>query len=322
MPKTVIDHLNKFKTRLSKSMTKLSRWYRALIGVFLLLILFQIRRKLILDTKEGFTQAKQYVMKEGDELWDEFYCSIYDDLFFDHNKNNLAVVEIKKNAKVEKDSRLLDIGCGAGHYIEHYRRTGNPHMEGLEKSKAMYELAKKKFPKCKFTHGDATDPTIYIAGQFTHITCFDFTIYYIRDKRAFFKSCFKWLRPGGHLILHMVNRDKFDPIIPAADPLQLVSAQKFAKKRITNSIVKFKDFLYKCNYDFDKANNMTYLKETMKDDETGNVRENNHILYMDTQKNTLNIAKQIGFILMGTVSMKKIKYEDQFLYFLYKPAEH
>ena len=46
---------------------------------------------------------------------------------------------------------------------------------------------------------------------------------------------------------------------------------------------------------------MTYLKETMKDDETGNVRENNHILYMDTQKNTLNIAKQIGFILMGTV---------------------
>ena len=41
--------------------------------------------------------------------------------------------------------------------------------------------------------------------------------------------------PGGYLILHLVNRDKFDPILNAADPLHLVSAQKHAKeKRITN----------------------------------------------------------------------------------------
>ena len=36
--------------------------------------------------------------------------------------------------------------------------------------------------------------------------------------------------PGGYFVLHLVNRDKFDPILNTADPLHIVSAQKYAKK--------------------------------------------------------------------------------------------
>jgi hypothetical protein len=38
--------------------------------------------------------------------------------------------------------------------------------------------------------------------------------------------------PGGTLIVHIVDREKFDPMLPAANPLYIVSPQKYAKERI------------------------------------------------------------------------------------------
>ena len=74
--------------------------------------------------------------------------------------------------------------------------------------------------------------------------------------------------PGVYIVLHLVNRDKFDPILNAADPLVLVSAQKHAMKkigkRITNSVVKFKDFQYKANFDLDKGNNFVNFPDNLK----------------------------------------------------------
>ena len=125
--------------------------------------------------------------------------------------------------------------------------------------------------------------------------------------------------PGGYLVLHLVNRDKFDPILNSADPLHLVSAQKYAKKRITNSLVKFKDFQYKANFDLDKSKNLAEFDETFKDDVSGHVRQNKHTLHMETQKHILGIAKNIGFILQGKVDMVTTQYQYQYLYLLYKP---
>ena len=54
----------------------------------------------------------------------------------------------------------------------------------------------------------------------------------------------------GYFALHLVDRDQFDPILEAANPLYILSPQKYAKKRITNSIVKFDNFDYKANFMF------------------------------------------------------------------------
>ena len=78
--------------------------------------------------------------------------------------------------------------------------------------------------------------------SFTHLTCLYFTVYYIKNKRLFFENCYNWLAPGGYLLLHLVDRDNFDPILPAGDPLTIISAQKYAKERITSSAVKFKGY--------------------------------------------------------------------------------
>jgi hypothetical protein len=59
----------------------------------------------------------------------------------------------------------------------------------------------------------------------------------------------KWLMPGGSLIIHLVDREKFDPILPPGNPLMFVSPQKYAKKRITHTNLVFDNFDYQANFE-------------------------------------------------------------------------
>ena len=68
----------------------------------------------------------------------------------------------------------------------------------------------------------------------------------------------------------------------------MVSPQKYAKKRITNTVVKFNDFQYKSNFEQNTGENIAYFKETFLHDSDGKVRKNEHILHMDTQKDILD----------------------------------
>ena len=45
-----------------------------------------------------------------------------------------------------------------------------------------------------------------------------------------FRNAFTWLKPKGTLTLHLVNRDKFSPVVDAADLLLMVDPQKYAKE--------------------------------------------------------------------------------------------
>ena len=116
----------------------------------------------------------------------------------------------------------------------------------------MVNISTAKYPHSTFKVGSALDFMLFPAATFSHILCLYFTIYYIERKQQFFQNCYDWLLPGGYLVLHLVNRNMFDPILNSANPLAMVSPQKYAKKRITNSLVKFKDFQYKANFSWTK----------------------------------------------------------------------
>ncbi|MBN20757.1 MAG: hypothetical protein CL678_05650 [Bdellovibrionaceae bacterium] len=307
----------KLLKKTSKKFIKLNCWTKIalIMGVILVILMIANHHK---QKKEGFAQQKKYVLKENNDIYDEFYCSLYDDLVYDPNKNKFEIDEIKYNIKPNKSSKILDIGSGGGHHVNLFNKEGYK-VEGLDKSKFMVDYAKKRYNKCNFKHGDATDAMVYSSNSFTTITCLYFTIYYIKNKKQFLQNCYDWLKPGGYLVIHLVNRDKFDPILNSADPLQLVSAQRHAKSRITNSLVKFKDFQYKANFNLDKTNNLAEFDETFKDDTTGHIRQNKHKLHMETQKHILSIAKNIGFILHGKIDMVSTQYQYQYLYVLYKP---
>ena len=183
----------------------------------------------------------------------------------------------------------------------------------------MVKVAKRRYPKAKFQKGDVLKAMIYRPQTFTHILTLYFTIYYIENKGVYFKNVYDWLKPGGFLVIHLVNRDKFDPIVAAADPLIMVNAQKYAPRRITSSAVKFKDFVYKANFQHEKGSDKASFTETFTDDKTQHVRQNEHTLYMEKQKDILSKAKKIGFILEGKIEMTEVQYEYQYLYFLKKP---
>lgn len=268
---------------------------------------------------EGFTQNEKFIMKEGTEVYDDFYADIYDELVLDPKKNEFEIGEIMNITQMKpQKSRVLDIGSGRGHHVG-YLQNNNYDVVGIDISPTMIQKAKSKYPNAKFEVGDVTKSMLYEPDTFTHIQCLYFTIYYIDNKRAFFENCYKWLKPGGYLAIHLVNRDKFNPIVNAADPLLMVSPQKYAKKRITNSLVKFKDFQYKANFSLDKSSNKAYFDETFKDDVSNHVRKNKHIFYMNSQKEILSIAKGAGFNLLGKIDLTVVQYEYQYIYILQKP---
>jgi SAM-dependent methyltransferase len=303
--------------QLIKKFTKSSLWFKMTVVVLFILLLLVITNK-YKPTKENFIQKKKFEMKVGPELYDKFYASIYNDLVYDEVKNEYEVGEIINATHPTNQSLILDIGSGTGQHVAALNDAGYPTV-GLDLSPSMVGIAKKKYPNLKFKQGSALEFMLYPADSFTHILCLYFTIYYIKDKNRFISNCFDWLKPGGYFVLHLVNRDKFDPILNTADPLQLVSAQRYAKKRITNSLIKFKDFKYRGDFKLNKKNNTATFEEIFKDDKTKHIRQNIHKMYMPTQKHILSIAKENGFILLGKIDMVPVQYEYQYLYILQKP---
>ena len=127
-----------------------------------------------------------------------------------------------------------------------------------------------------------------------------------------------FLKPGGYLVIHLVNRKKFDPILPPGNPLLYVSPQKYAKDRITTTKVKFTDFAYNANFELDEKNNIAKFTEKFKNDKDGKVRKQEHIMYMPDLNEIVSEAQGVGFALEGKVDLIHCQYEYQYLYIFTK----
>jgi SAM-dependent methyltransferase len=267
--------------------------------------------------REGFEQTKDFTIKKGPMIYDDFYANVYDDLIFNQIKNDYEVGEIVNKTTPDTESLILDIGSGTGHHVKSLVDRGLK-AQGIDISPAMVKQAKSTYPDLDYRVADALDTMTFPAGSFTHITCLYFTIYYIENKRRFFENCMQWLMPGGYLTIHLVDRDNFDPILPAGDPFGVVSPQSYADKRITSTVVKFNDFDYKSNFEL-RPDDIAIMNETFKYKNNGNVRKNEHKLYMPTQSRILGLAKETGFILLSQIDMLRCQYGSQYIYVLQKP---
>ena len=265
---------------------------------------------------EPFEQNIKFENKRGSEIYDDFYVNIYDDLLFSKSKNDYEITLIKKLTKPTKYSTFLDVGSGTGHLVGGLNSDGF-NCKGLDISRSMINSAKTKYPESKFIQGDVTKSITFQPNSFTHITCMYFTIYMIKNKRKFFQNCMLWLRPTGFLIIHIVDRDNFDPILPVADILLSIDPQDYAKERITTTRAAFDNHLYKAKFDLN--GDVATFSETFTNRKNGSVRKHTHDLYMETQKNILSIAQSVGFIMASQAEMKEVGYKKQFIYVLQKP---
>jgi ubiquinone/menaquinone biosynthesis C-methylase UbiE len=281
---------------------------RILINLFILAIcvlLFKYFSENVIQ-KEGFSQKEKFSLKKDSQSYDEFYAQIYDKIHYTNPKKELA--EILKMVGADNNSMFLDVGSGTGSTLNALSESG-AKCAGIDKSDAMVSLSKEKcggdaYVKC----GDATEPIHFSRNQFTHILCLNHTIYEIEDKHAFFTNCRYWLRNGGALILHLVDKNRFNTVV--GRPFLIDNPQKYVKERITKSETDFGDFTYLAKYDIKQKGASTFV-ETFTDAVTKNVRQNERTLFMDSEEAVLKIAQQCGFSQHGKINMAPIN-DDEF----------
>ena len=285
------------------------------LALFLILIVFF--NSIQMPKREGFQQQDSFLFKKGTDIYDEFYSEIYDFLVFNSVKNNYEIGQIINNTAPSNKSKILDVGSGTGHHVAQLAEN-SLDVTGIDISPSMVNKAKQNFPQYNFKVADALDDGEFNTSTFTHILCMYFTIYYFEDKKLFFNNAMKWLVPGGYLIIHIVDREKFDPILPPGNPLYVVSPQKYAKERITKTKVKFNEFEYSSNFNLIKDKNMAIFDEKFKFND-GKVRKQEHKFYMEDKDVILNQATEAGFIIKGKINLINCAYENQYLYLLVKP---
>jgi SAM-dependent methyltransferase len=300
-----------------KIYNKASIWGKLLILVALFMLVIIIFRGFNLS-KEGFQQKDQFLFKTENEIYDNFYADIYDYLVYNNIKNDYEIGEIINKTTPTSQSKILDIGCGTGHHVANFASKGFD-IVGIDISPSMIDKAKQNYPNYNFFVADAINNNTFISNSFTHIICMYFTIYYLKDRNLFFQNSMKWLMPGGYLIIHLVDRKNFDPILPPGNPLMLVSPQKYANKRITSTKLKFTDFAYNADFQLDEQNNIAKFVEKFKNDGDGKIRKNEHIMYMPDTKVIVDEALNAGFILHSQIDLLNCQYEYQYLYVFTKP---
>jgi SAM-dependent methyltransferase len=298
----------------------MSNWGKVLILVVLFLIVYMLFKNEV-EGKEGFSiETNEFTFKDGkSQVYDDFYVNIYDQLLYNDVKNDYEIKQIVNNTKPDEKSIILDIGSGTGHHVAALAEQ-NFKVVGVDKSSDMIKKAKEMYPKLDFMRGDVNNALTFQPQSFTHILCLYFTIYYMQDKLQFFRNCMNWLMGGGYLVIHLVDKYMFDTIVPPANPLLLLTPQRYAENRITKSKVNFDEFQYLSNFEMNENDNTAKFVESFKNKKSGKVfRKQEHDLYMEPYKEILAMAKDAGFIVQGKIDLLQSGYEYQYLFVLVKP---
>ena len=297
------------------SITKIlqSKLLQLLILLAGIVLIFLIYKKYIRKTREdeGFQQNERFILKSDEYIYDDFYGEIYDEIMLPENRVKYEVdTLIQTLSPSTQYSIMLDVGTGTGCFMKYLKDLGYT-VYGIEKSEAMIDVARDKYENTttmEIKCASVEDPMAYDRAIFTHIFCMNFTIYEMKDKLAFFKNAYFWLQNNGYLILHLVNKDKFNKIIPVGKPLQNFQEDHTVNK----TAVEFPDFTYLSEYiENEKPDGQWVHKETFTDKKTQNIRQNENTLYMETEEEILQMANIAGFTAKGMFSLENGPSKDR-----------
>ena len=291
-----------------------NKWLIILVVLFILLFL----NKCYESSYEGMENKEKKFIYKNNDIYDKFYASIYDDLLDDEMKVYQEIGILKELTKLNENDYLLDVGSGTGHLVGMLKEEKIKAL-GVDKSIDMIKVSSNNYPELDFKQGKVQDPFLFPRDKFTHITAFYFTIYYLKDKKQFFENSYSWLKPNGYLVIHLVDKLKFDPILNSADPLTLINPQDYSEKRLTKSVVVFDKFEYFSNFNLEEKGS-AYFNEKFKF-ENGDVRINQHELFMEDRRHILDLAIQCGFTSYKYVDLSDINYNGQYIYILKKNTQ-
>jgi ubiquinone/menaquinone biosynthesis C-methylase UbiE len=264
---------------------------------------------------EGFSQNEKFILKTNKDINDAFYSDIYDDLHYKKSKNDFHVNKAIYHSN--DNDIILNVGCKTGRVAGELSNESNYTVYAIDESSEMIALGKNKYPNVKFSVGSPLKTMLFSENTFNQILALNFTIYYFKDKRTFLQNCYHWLQPNGYLIIQLINKSLFDPVIPASNPFYLVNPQTFAEKRITTSSVKFNNFNYNADFKI-YPNDLATFKEVFKFKD-GKIRQHEQKLYMPSPNKIVAMSQEVGFIVNAKYDLIECAEAYQYLYVLQKP---
>ena len=296
-----------------------------IIFFFIVLILFAVIGHYLKRKKEEKIETFEIAKIKDNytDIYDNFYSNIYDELFNSTLKTEYEIQNIKiysldpyKKKNGKNKIHVLDAGCGTGKHIKTLDKYGYKCL-GLDKSSFMLDKARKLNPGIMFKNSDFHIKTTFKKRTFSHIMCLFFTIYYSDNIEKVLKNFNYWLKPKGYLILHLIHRDKFDPVLEKASSLiPLFNPQKNTDKRVTKTQLHFKTFKYISDWDF-KGDNVQFIENFISKKDS-HVVKNVHKFTILKVNDYIKLLKKHGFKLTKIIDLTLANYEFNNLYIFEK----
>jgi ubiquinone/menaquinone biosynthesis C-methylase UbiE len=228
--------------------------------------------------KNNEKQPIQFNFKTNNDVYDKEYVDIYDTITHDYYRKQKEIDTVLSTTS--PNSVLLDLGSGTGHCVHELNQKGIQAI-GIDNSYDMVKYS-KKYPH-RYLEKDMLEMESFNDNSFTHITCFYYTLYYVKNKDQLFYNVHKWLIPGGLFIV------------------QLISKCNYGTSKIKNA-----------NYDYTRTIKENKVYETIKRGK--NIKKNEHVFYIEPISHIVNIAQQSGF---DVVSSEQC--QDDVIYIFKKP---
>jgi SAM-dependent methyltransferase len=251
---------------------------------------------------------------EVEKIYDRFYCDIYDELFYSKYKNQFEILQLRENVfnkwkDTDNPIKILDLGSGTGHHVDLLNQYSYDTV-GLDKSQHMINISKKNYPLYEFKLGDFMEKANFEPLSFTHVTCFFYTVYYIDEVEVLFQNVNSWLKHNGVFCIHLVDKQKFDPVLEKSSSLiPLYNPQKHERK--THTSLVFNNFQYEGDWLLDKM--PCQFVELFKFKDKSN-RRNYHTLNMYPMKKYVKAANKTGFKLVQTIDLGIVNHPYNYLF--------
>jgi SAM-dependent methyltransferase len=275
--------------------------------------------------QEGFTLNKEFTYKSGEELYDNFYAKMYDNLFYSNLVDDYEVGIILNKATPVRETDVLVIGSKTGKHVDTFTKKGY-NGYGIDKSKDLILYAMNKYPGSNYILGNSMNQLIFEPEKFTLITLLDFAVYSIPDRRILFENCYRWLVPGGFLALHLINVGGFyDSQVYGARERRFspMISRLFDKKPVNNPLGNndaiVDDIIYRSDMKMSDPSAIE-MRETFKNRKNGKRRQNVQVFNAPDQSIILSEAKDCGFNMLAQNDLLPYKKPFQYIYILYKPA--
>ena len=248
--------------------------YEAIITILCLVyITIYIKKKWC---KEGFnTNMNHYKnAKTYEEIYDEFYAYLYDDLFYQEGYYSGLCETILKYINHVYNNHLC-IGIKHGGHVNQLLKK-NMKTISISKSPAVIRRCQYNYKDNVYKQMDSYDTDMYLfdAHTFTHISLIDNELYYTSDLSTFLSNCSHWLILKGYLMIQYYH---------STDDLK----RGFSKIG-ERSELRYKN-MYKSKFSSHDSQDTIVLHETINDHQK--VRRNMHALNFYSPEFIKEIAK-------------------------------